>query len=285
MARLCARALEAGIEVAYVQDLVRTHRLLPDPPALTPAAWPWPVRLLALGAFAIERDALPEAPRGKAQQRPLALCKILIAFGGREVTEAQIVDALWPEAAGDTAHQAFATTLHRLRALLGDERGLRLREGRLSLDPRHVWLDIWAFEELLDRAEKDPSPDAPARSLLERALGLYRGPFLGAEGGAPWAISTSERLRSRFLRATSLLGRGWIVAGEVERAAHAYERGLAIDDLAEEFYQGLMTCHQRLGRRAEALRAYERCRERLAATLGVAPSATTERLHRAIRSG
>lgn len=284
MARLCARALEAGIEVAYVQDLVRTHRLLPDRPALAPAAWPWPVRLRALGGFAVERDGLPEPARGKAQQRPLALCKILIALGGHEVAEAQIADALWPEAAGDTAHQSFATTLHRLRLLLGEERALRLREGRLSLDPRHVWLDVWAFEALLDRAEKQRAMEPAARALLERALDLYRGPFLGADGGAPWAISLRERLRSRFLRATSLLCRGWMATGEMERAARAYERGLAVDDLAEDFYQGLMRCHQLLGRRVEALRVYERCRERLATTLGVSPSARTERLHQALRS-
>jgi DNA-binding SARP family transcriptional activator len=36
-----------------------------------------------------------------------------------------------------------------------------------------------------------------------------------------------------------------------------------------------MDCHQRLGQRAEALRVYRRCRDLLAAELGLAPSRAT----------
>jgi hypothetical protein len=43
MARLCAKALEAGIEVKYVQRLVRKRKLLPKEPPLEVEAWPWPI--------------------------------------------------------------------------------------------------------------------------------------------------------------------------------------------------------------------------------------------------
>jgi len=32
MARLCARALEAGVEVEYVRDLIRKRGLIPEEP-------------------------------------------------------------------------------------------------------------------------------------------------------------------------------------------------------------------------------------------------------------
>ena len=62
-------------------------------------------------------------------------------------------------------------------------------------------------------------------------------------------------------------------------------KGLEVDELAEESYRRLMTCHARLGRRAEALAVYTRCRDMLAAGLDVAPSAETEALHRTLRGG
>jgi len=57
-----------------------------------------------------------------------------------------------------------------------------------------------------------------------------------------------------------------------------------VDNLAEEFYQGLMTCYQRLGRRSEALSIYSRCKKVLSTALGVIPSPKTESIHREILS-
>jgi DNA-binding SARP family transcriptional activator len=52
--------------------------------------------------------------------------------------------------------------------------------------------------------------------------------------------------------------------------------------LAEELYRRLMRCHAALGRRAEALAVYERCRKMLATVLGIEPTPETEILHRAL---
>jgi DNA-binding SARP family transcriptional activator len=282
MARLCARALETGIETSYVRDLIRLHRLSPKSPATAPDAWPWPLAIRALGAFTVTRDGTVVTFTGKVPQRPLALLKALVALGGCDVPEERLTDLLWPDAEGDGAHRVFATTLHRLRDLLGPEGTLRLQDGRLTLDPRLVWLDVWSFERFLLEAEQaERRGDRRASvDLLERALALYRGPFLASEPRADWAISARERLRDKFLRATGRLCRHWTEAGEWERAAEGYARGLDVDDLAEEFYQGLMQCYERLGRRAEAVRVAERCRHALAAVLGVEPSPATQAIAR-----
>jgi DNA-binding SARP family transcriptional activator len=282
MAALCARALEAGIETDYVRALVRRHQLLPDPPPSGADGWPWAVTVRALGGFDLEVDGAPVRFARKVQQKPLRLLQAIVAHGGLDVPGERVADALWPEVSGDAAAQALATTLHRLRALLGDEQAVRLHGHVLSLDPRRVWTDVWAFDRLLAEAD-----DAAARgrtpagiALTERALALYRGPFLGARDVDAWALSLRERLRARFLRATGRLGR-WVSAADPERGLACYERGLEVDDLAEDLYQGLMICHLRLGRPSDGLAAYERCRRMLAAGLGVAPSAATEALRRA----
>ncbi|HEV8306268.1 MAG TPA: BTAD domain-containing putative transcriptional regulator [Methylomirabilota bacterium] len=237
MAELCARALAAGIEPEYVRELVRRRRLVPDQPPLDVPEWPWPLRVHTLGGFRLEKDGRPVEFTGKAQRKPMAMLEAIVAFGGRGVHEPQLAEALWPDAEGDAAHQAFATTLHRLRRLVGQDDTVALREGRVSLDSRRCWVDVWAFEALLDQADAEKAGNAArARTLGERALALYRGPFLGPDSPA-WAVAARERLRRRFLRGVGRLGRHSEDAGEWRPAIEWYEKGLEVDELAEEFYQ------------------------------------------------
>jgi hypothetical protein len=59
-----------------------------------------------------------------------------------------------------------------------------------------------------------------------------------------------------------------------EQALDAYEKAVQASHLVEPFYHGIMRCHDALGRRAEALSAFDRCRRTLAAA-GTAMSADT----------
>jgi DNA-binding SARP family transcriptional activator len=287
MARICVKALEKGIEVPYVQELIRRCNLIPDKPPLHLESWPWSLKIFTLGGFQILKEDDPLKFSRKAQQRPLSMLKALIALGGKEVREDQISDALWPEADGDVAHESFATTLHRLRKLIGNEKALQLREGRLTLDERFCWVDAWAFERILGQADvrwKEKSKEEAVR-LVEKAIDLYKGPFLFRESEQPWTVTMSERLRSKFLRRVGRLGQYWQEGGHWEKALDCYQEGLEVDNLAEEFYQGLMTCHIHLGQRAEALSVYNRCKRALSQAFGVEPSLKTDEIYRSLLSG
>jgi LuxR family maltose regulon positive regulatory protein len=282
MTRLCTKALEAGIEVDYVRDLIKKRGLVSDISPLHLENWPWPLKIFTLGRFGLVKDGKPVRFSGKVQKKPLALLKALITFGGREVSEEQLMDILWFEADGDVAHKSFATTLHRLRKLIGNEKAIQLQEGRLTLDPRYCWVDVWAFERILgqvDAAWKEglaKNKIAQTIQLAEKAIEMYRGPFLAAEIDQPWTISFRERLRSKFLRNVGKLGLYWEQVGDFNKALNCYQKGLEVDDLAEEFYQRLIICYKRLGRRAEALTVYNRCRNTFSTVLGVEPSPVTE---------
>jgi ATP/maltotriose-dependent transcriptional regulator MalT/DNA-binding SARP family transcriptional activator len=284
MVRLCEKALEAGIEVEYVQDLIRKRHLTPDKPPLHLENWPWPIKIVTLGRFELFKDGKPIQFSKKAQQKPLSMLKALIAFGRKEIREDQISDALWPEADGDMAHRSFKTTLHRLRQLIGDEKIIQLREGRLTLDGRYCWVDVWAFEHVLEEAGthwKNGLMDR-AVQLTKKSIQMYKGPFLGREIEQPWSVSISERLRSKFLDSVLKLGSYWQQDQQWEKAIECYQRGLEIDDLSEEFYQGLMNCYQHLGQKAKALSVYNRCKRVLSSTLGIEPSPKTEAIYKSL---
>ncbi len=286
MSGLCARALEAGLEVEYVQGLIRKRSLMPPGPASD--SWPWPLRVFTLGRFELVSNGKPLTfSSGKVQQKPLALLKALIALGGRDVAEEQFADILWPDADGDLAHKSFEVTVQRLRRLIGIDDIVQLRERRLSLNPSLCWIDVGELEVLIDRVDAawkngDPSEDGASEAvrLGKKALGLYRGHFLP---GDSWALSYRERIRSKFLRLIMRVGGHWQQRLQWQKAVEVFQKGLEVDGLAEEFYQHLMACYQQLEQRAEALAVYNRCHTLLLSSLGIPPSRKTEALYQSIK--
>jgi LuxR family transcriptional regulator, maltose regulon positive regulatory protein len=285
MSYLCEKALQAGVEVHYVQNLIRKLKLFPHAPARHVETWPWPLKIFTLGRFQIVRNGTPVQYPVRAPRVPLMLLKAIVAFGREGVREDRLIDTLWPETDADTAHQAFKTTLHRLRQLIGDEKAIQVREGWVTLDQRRCWVDAYAFETLLEetdplwkksKTEKDSFRKAV--ELAENALSFYRGAFLGEEANESWIISYQERLRSKFIRAISQLGDHFEGTKQWERAIEWYQRGLEVDPLAEDFYQRLIACYHSSDRRAEGAATYHRCKKILQSTLGVDPSPKTEQI-------
>lgn len=249
----------------------------------TPAASAaWPIQLFTFGRFSVFKDGAPIAFSHKTPKKPIALLKVILAFGGRDVSGRQLTDTLWPDEEGDAAHNALAVNLHRLRKLLGDRDAVILHDGQVSLDPCRCWVDAWAFRRLLGKAAL-ASGDSRS-DLLERALSLYRGAFLSCDREEPWSLSMRERLRGMFIRHSAELGRLREECEEWNKAIACYQRGVEADELAEEFYQGLMRCYRRLGRRAEGISVYRRLRQTLSVILGIPASPASEALFRELLS-
>ncbi len=200
MAMLCAEALKHNIEVTYVRNLIRQRSLVPEESPLSISNWPWPVKVTTLGKFEIVVNDQPVTFGRKIPRRVLALLQALIACGGADVPELTLIDALWPEADGDRAYRSYATTLHRLRKLLGDEKTIIVQDSKITLNADICWVDVWAFERLLDQATQadEAGESVQGRDLRKQARQLYSGPFLGDDAEKPWATRTRERLRKRW---------------------------------------------------------------------------------------
>jgi two-component SAPR family response regulator len=64
---------------------------------------------------------------------------------------------------------------------------------------------------------------------------------------------------------------------EWDKAIGYYKKGLEADDLIEELYRRIIICYQQLGRNAEALSAYNRCKKTLT-SYGIELSSETKAL-------
>jgi LuxR family maltose regulon positive regulatory protein len=182
------------------------------------------------------------------------------------------------------AHSAFSTNLNRLRSILSNKELILLRKGRLTLNPKYCWVDTWVFENLLKEAEKllVEGDRKMAMAKYEDALALYKGPFMSGESLKHWAVFLRERLSLRYLRALMALGGALEEDGKYEKAIEWYETGLEANSLEEAFYQRLIRCHGKLGRHADVVRAYRRCKDTLSGKLDVSPSEETERMYKTV---
>ena len=273
MAELLAHALAADIEVEYVRSVIRRRNLRAPSPAVK--HWPYPVKISTLGQFDIAIDDISLTYSGKAQRKPLELLKYLCATGTQGINQEDIEEALWPEADGEAADQAFRTTLHRLRKLLRHDDAVKCLDRHFSLDPTLVSLDYMAFERMaLDVDHTDTT-------TIEQTLSLYRGHFLQGET-APWVLPVRERLRARFLELTERLGILLEERGQDGEAAQQYLHALEVEPVAEVMCRRVMMMYVRLGRRTEAIGVYQRFSHALRVKLGVPPTQETVSLYHTI---
>jgi DNA-binding SARP family transcriptional activator len=218
-----------------------------------------------LGPLEVEGASGPVALGG---QRQRALLAALLLEAGRVVPTDRLVDLLWGEEAPKTATTSLQNAVSRLRRELGED----LLETRppgyaLRVDPAQI--DATRFEQLL-RSARTAAP-AERRELLERALGLWRGPALAEFAFEQFAQAEIRRLEELRLVAVEhridadleLGGHGDVV-GELEALVAAHP-------LRETFHRQLMLALYRSGRQAEALEAYQTARARFVEELGIEP--------------
>ena len=270
--RLLAVAIAQKIEPAYVHTLIRDLEVpAPDPLDET---WPHALSITTLGGLRVTRGGLPLGVSRKTPKRLILLLKAILAFDGRGVPEAKLIDAVWPDEDGDAARSALTIAIHRLRKLIGDPDAITVSGGTVGLDPARCWVDIWTVEHLLASVSQDAGGRQPR---CERVLALYRGDFLAGDEDLPWAAPKRLALRRRFARMIEM-------RAEAQRDASAavalYERGIDAAPQAEDLYQALMRRHLAAADARSGLAVFERLRGALDAASGARPGPGSEMLHR-----
>lgn len=247
-----------------------------------PLAHSLPIRIHTFGRFNISLDGHPICSNGKAQQRPLALLKALAAKGGHDVCCGQLWECLWPDSDGDLGARNLTITLHRLRQLLGHNATVLCHDGKLSLNERLCWLDVWQFERLVNDGLHLAVPERTRdwETSLRAALDLYSGHFLGLEAEESWMLAPRARWKIKFERAVNALYSYLEIEDRMDDAEDLCLQALELDPLNELSYRRLMGCYLKRGEISAVARIYGNCRDALAKGLSARPSEETDRLYR-----
>ncbi|MFH8751317.1 BTAD domain-containing putative transcriptional regulator [Streptomyces rimosus] len=244
------------------------------------------VDIRVLGPVDIRLNGRPD-PLGSLKER--ALLAALAVDAGRPVPLDTLIARLWddhpPAKARAGLHSYAARLRRRLRAGDGSA-ALTQQAHAYTLDVPPGRVDCHRFRDLAARARAlaDAGDDSGALAVFEEAEALWRGePLCGLYG--LWAEGVRARLAEHRLAATLRrvaigLRRGRFAELTGELAA-LWEQHPTDEDLVAQ----LMIANYGCGRQADALRAYETTRRRLATELGTAPGEALARIHRHILDG
>lgn len=188
----------------------------------------------------------------------------------------------WPDVPELTARRQLSGLLAHLRRDLPDPNILATQDDHIGLDPRHSWSDVVAFENLCTG-----QPSATPQESLQKAVDLYRGPFLhgfslpdGPEYES-WITMERESCERIYLEALTALIDYGVAAGSYDTALAYAQRYLETDDLAEDIHRRVIELHAAVGDRSSAVRQYERCVTILENELGVEPLPETHAAYQA----
>ncbi|MGL4230035.1 MAG: AfsR/SARP family transcriptional regulator [Casimicrobium sp.] len=275
LALLCADALEQNIEPEFVREWIAKRKLSPLENA--GSAWPWPIKVYALGGFRCDIDRQAIDGGRKSNDTRLDLLKLIAANDGEPVAVAQAIDCVWPDADGDLARKSFDMSLSRLRKLLVHEDALQIIDGRIAPNREMMWFDTRDFRRICDVSISEPKLDLLANAV--RLTKSYAQGFLAGDArDASWKVEAHERMKQRFVRSAGNIAQALAASHENQAAIDLLARAIETEPLAETLYVGLMRAQLASDRRAEALRTYRRLKETLATMLGVKPSAEADAL-------
>lgn len=240
------------------------------------------VRIRLIGRFGLEVDGNPADDARLGQLGKLAL-GFLATERHRSVSRDELADVIWGDFPPPTWPDALRGVISRVRAVL-DAAGLpggptlTSSSGCYELHlPAGATVDVEQAAALLDAARAALAGTLAARAVdtAAEAVSVTAGQFMAGSGGE-WVERRQRVVDELRLDALDVLSTAATACGQAALATEAAEEAIGLQPLRESAYVRLATAHGAAGNRAEALRAYERCRRTLAEELGVNPSPTTE---------
>jgi predicted ATPase/DNA-binding SARP family transcriptional activator len=211
--------------------------------------------------------------------RQRALVAALLCRAGEVVSVDSLIEALWGEEAPSSAASVLRLYVSNVRRRLPPGRLLTRAPGYVLI-VEDGELDAERFEALLSQARhsREAADLRLARSELDRALALWRGPAFcdaGADSFARDAAARLDELRLQCIEDSLSL--------ELERGHHRevipeLEALVATHPLRDSSRGVLMLALYRAGRQADALACYRAGRDLLVEEHGLNPSAQLREL-------
>jgi DNA-binding SARP family transcriptional activator/WD40 repeat protein len=212
---------------------------------------------------------------GPRQRRLLA---VLAMRPGDRVDTSAVIDAVWPDGEMPAdPRETLRTYASRLRRALGGPDTIIVDAGTYSLRVPSDAIDAHMFEAMVAGDDHDPD-------TLRHAIALWRGPALAGFEHEEWARGFSTRLTELKHIADDELGAALLAHGSVAEAVAHLVQVVAEQPLRERSHRLLMQALHLSGRSAEAVRAFQAYRRRLATDLGLDPGGDIIALEREILS-
>ena len=212
---------------------------------------------------------------------------MLLVHANQVVSSDRLIEELWPGQPADRAADSLQVRLWQLRKAFRSAG----EDGRLATQPPGYLLRVAAeeldalrFERLATEgnAALGSGDAATAARRLDEALREWRGPALADVDTVPFARAEASRLEEERLAVLESRAEALLACGRHRELIAELDTLTTAHPLRERFWFQRMLALYRVGRQAEALRAYRDLRAILVAELAIEPSPDLRELERRI---
>lgn len=241
------------------------------------------VRIETLGGFSIRIGDQVVSDTQNRSRKSWNLLAYLMAFRNRFVTQAELVEILWPEEDSGNPVSALKTLVSRARDALsplgeGENPALDLL---VSQQGSYLWnkelkysVDTEEFEALCKKAGNGSGAHTPEErlELYRKAVALYKGDFLPKLSDQMWVAALSAHYQAMYLEAVKGLAALLEERSAFGEIAEICGKAIQIDPYDEQLHTLMIKALVGQGKNSAALSHYETATDMLYRNLGISPS-------------
>ena len=216
------------------------------------------------------------------------IMEYLITFRGRDVSQLEMLDLIYPEGKSGNPANALKTLMHRIRAELEALKHEKANSMIVQRRGTYTWnsniecvIDVDEFERFYQMASSASSEEEQLENYL-KAIELYKGDFLQKSALKPWVVQLNTYYHNLFCDAThkaiAILKRSY----DWQRIIELCEKALKIISFDEELRYNKILALINTGNSTAALAEYRHMTTLFYREFGVTPSKETMKLYREI---
>jgi len=237
------------------------------------------LKINMLGEFSITYGDKMINDQLNRSKKVWTLLEYLITFRGREISQNELIELLWPEESVDNPMNTLKTLLHRVRTLVDQLDIADSKKIIVSRGGTYAWnpsmpsvVDTEVFENLCQQAlSAENDMEERIKKLLE-AIEIYRGDFLPQNALDSWVVPINAYYHSLYIK---VVGNALECLQQMNRNSEIIElcqKAIVIDPYEEFFHYRLIKTLVDVGKHQQALTHYKYTTDLFFNKFGITPS-------------
>ncbi len=245
------------------------------------------IHVSTLGSHSLSyRDRVLDSKTIRSK-RIWALLGYLIIHRGRPVTQAELIDLLYPNDKSATPLNALKTLVHRARTALDQ---LDYADGKqliVQSSGGYIWnpdiplkVDSEHFEALARAADAPELSDEERLRLQLEAIALYKGDFLADASSEAWVIPITAYYHYLYADNAHRALKRLTELGRFSEVVFLAQKAIAIEPYEEHLYYYLILALVETNQLTAAKSQYESMKNLFFSEFGVTPSQELQALYK-----
>ena len=243
------------------------------------------VRVCTLGKFSLTVGRVTVSETINRSNRIWNLLAYMLIHRDKPVTQAELIEAIWPEDDSSNPGNTLKTLIYRVRSMLSEAFGEKFQlitsqRGAYSLNKAYEYiLDIDEYEKIVEAAAKPDISDDDRLVYYERACNLYGGDYIPRLSTEMWVIPLSMHYHTLHLNLVKSYAELTYDNGHYHDAVELCNDGLRLDAYDEDLHALIVKSYAKQGNEAAAVAHYQMATDMLYRNLGVRPSETLRSIY------